>query len=233
MSLYPNDSGFNNLYPNESEVRNPMIKDLNANGYDIFNLNQLDLVAPGELNGVITINGQTYPPLPTPLPTSRVQTFNFPTVLNPLPSGGGTSLIFNLYNNGASINTQLAVLFGSTDINLIQLSMPVNVMNTANPDQGKFDIYLYVNGVQKQSSGQFITGPNSTGVLSPYNQNSVEASVVPVVTFILQRGVDYVGISDVIDVYGAGGYNYTYYFNYNLLHAEQSVPTICSAIGFS
>ena len=233
MSLYPLNPIFDNLYPNESEVRNPMRKDLDANGFDIFNLNQLDLSGNGELNGVVIINGQSYPPVPTPLPASRIQVFNFPRVDNPLPSGGGTALIFNLYNNAASINTQLAALFGNPNINLIQLTMPVNVMNTASPDQGKFDIYLYMNGVQTQSSGQFITGPNATGILSPYDQNSVEASVVPVVTFILQRGVDYIGISDVVDIYGAGAYNYTYYFNYNLLHPEQSVPTICSAIGFS
>lgn len=233
MSLYPTDSGFDSLYPNESEVRNPMRRDLDANGFDIFNLNRLDLVAPAELNGVITINGQTYPPIPTPLPTSRIQTFNFPTVLNPLPSGGGTALIFNLYNNASSINTQLAAIFGNSDIKLVQLTMPVNIMNTAKPDQGKVDIYLYVNGVQKQSSGQFITGPNATGELSPYDSNHVEASIVPSFTFILQRGVDYAGVADVIDVYGAGGYNYTYYFNYNILHAEESVPTLCTAIGFS
>ena len=210
-----------------------MRKDLNANGFDIFDLNRLDLSGNGAINGVVTIDGQPYPPIPTPLPNSRYQIFNFPTVENPLPSGGGTALVFNLYNNASSINSQLSAIFGNPAVNLVQLTMPVNIMNTSSPDQGKVDMYLYVNGVQKQSAGKFLTGPNNTGLLPPHDSHSVQASIVPSVTFILQRGVDWLSVADTIDIYGAGGYNYTYYFNYNLLHSEQSVPTVCCAIGFS
>jgi hypothetical protein len=60
MNLVP---GNNPLYPTGDDgLRNPMRDDLDANHYDITNINQVIMSDTGAISGVVTINGQPYPP---------------------------------------------------------------------------------------------------------------------------------------------------------------------------
>ena len=229
MSMYPaNDNDQDSLYPTDDNyVRNPMRRDLNANGFNITNINALGLTGSGAITGVNTINGLPYPPFPTPLAASRNQQFQFPTVLNVF-GDNAQNLLFTVYDSANGINTQLQPLFTNTKISLIMVVMPVNIQQNSagDTDQGLFDFYLKVNGAQKAASGQFIIPPRQQYRLQ------TEASQIATLTFYLVRGVDFTNSSDVITLWGTGQYNYNYYLNYNLQHAVDSQPTICNAVGF-
>jgi hypothetical protein len=115
MSMYPaNDNDQDSLYPTDDNyVRNPMRRDLNANGFNITNINALGLTGSGAITGVNTINGLPYPPFPTPLAASRNQQFQFPTVLNVF-GDNAQNLLFTVYDSANGINPQLQPLFTNT-----------------------------------------------------------------------------------------------------------------------
>ena len=231
MSLYPaNDNAQDSLYPTDgNEVRNPMRTDLDGGGHKIFDLTELDLTGTGAITGVNTINGQPYPPYPAPLPTNRNQQFTFPTVQNVFGDGSQKPL-FTIYDSANAVNRQLQPLFANTNISMVMLVLPVNMQQDSGSgtDQGLFDFFLLINGVQKAHSGQFIIPPRQESSIG----NQSEANQIATLTFYLVRGVDYTGSLDVLSLTGAGAYNYNYYLNYNLIHSDQSQPTICNAVGF-
>lgn len=231
MSLYPaNDNDQDSLYPTDDNyVRNPMRRDLDGGGKKIFNLDELDLTGTGAITGVNTINGLPYPPYPTPLAASRNQQFQFPTVLNVL-GDNAQHLLFTVYDSAEDDNRQLQPLFTNTKISMIMIVMPVNIQQNSGggTNQGLFDFYLKVNGVQKAASGQFVIPPRQESGIG----NQSEASQIATLTFYLVRGVDYTSSLDVITLWGAGQYNYNYYLNYNLVHGGDSQPTVCNAVGF-
>lgn len=231
MSLYPaNDNAQDSLYPTDgNEVRNPMRNDLDGGGHKIFDLTELDLTGTGAITGVITINGNAYPPYPAPLAVSRNQQFQFPTVLN-VVGDNVQHLLFTVYDTANDVNRQLQPLFTNANISMIMIVMPVNIQQNSSggTDQGLFDFYIKVNGVQKANSGQFIIPPRQESSIG----NQSEASQIATLTFYLVRGVDYTSSLDVITLWGTGQYNYNYYLNYNLIHSDQSQPTNCNAVGF-
>ena len=234
MSLYPTDArNDNSLYPSdESELRNPMNKNLDCSGYDITNISEIDMIGDGDIEGVITINGQPYPaPYPT-IPTTRSQTFLFPQLQNPLPpngSGGALAQLFVIYDYANGDNTQLQGVFGDSSINVIQLTMPFSVIQTASAigPLGYIDLYLFVNGASVQHEGQIGVSANHS-----YSGSDAEANGLPTCTFNLVRGVHWTSNADVVSLWGQGTYNFTYYFNYIMIHGDQPSPTVCRAVGF-
>ena len=69
------------LYPREDdEVRNPMRKNLDGGGYDINNLDELNLTGTGGITGVVTINGVAYPPPASITPIGKNYTWLYKSV---------------------------------------------------------------------------------------------------------------------------------------------------------
>lgn len=225
------------LYPTDrDEVYNPMRTDLDGGGHTIFNLNELDLNGTGALTGVVTINGQPYPPNYWS-GIARPVLFNFPTGLS-IFGDGGDHPIFTIYDN---ITTPaLRSLFIDPNVNVILLTMPVNITKTDNGtyDQGKIDFRLYINGTASatQVSGQYIITPyyaTSPDPLPPPTEITEMMNVATLV-FVLVNGADYSSSTPTLNIqlYGNGGYNFNYAFNLNSLHPGDSQPTVCNAVGF-
>jgi hypothetical protein len=235
MNLYPNNPSANNdsLYPREErELHNPMNRDLDGGGFDITNIQEINMINDGSIKDVIKINGLPYPPAYPTLPNTRSQTFLFPrldNILNPDGGGGALSQMFVIYDFANGVNTQLEGVFGNPSINAVQLTLQYNAIQTAGVagPLGYFSLFLYVNGSSVQSEGQIACGANSSYGAGEAGENSVTTS-----TFNLVRGVHWSANTDVIVLWGRGTYNLGYYFNYIMKHPEQSVPTVCRAVGF-
>lgn len=226
--MYPIPGNFNPLYPtNANYVLNPMTSDLNGGAHKITNLDELDLTGIGAITGVNTINGLSWPYVP-PNIVNRNKTFTFPNIPN-IYGDGSQTYLFTIYSGPNNVNLQLVPMLDDPNINLIMLTLPVNIQqNTGGQsDQGLFDFYLRVEGIQRAHSGQYIIAPRQ-----PLGIAQVEASSIATLTFFLVKGADYNNSMDDITLWGAGAYNYTYWFNYNLQHANDSLPTICNAVAF-
>lgn len=213
-----------------------MNKDLDGGGFDITNIEEINMINDGIIKDVITINGIPYPPPYPTLPNTRSQTFLFPrldNILNGDGGGGALSPMFVIYDFANGVNTQLQGVFGNPSINAVQLTLQYNAIQTASVGGplGFFSLFLYVNGASVQSEGQIACGANHT-YDSSYNNDGAGANSVTTSTFNLVRGVHWSANTDVIALWGRGTYNLTYYFNYIMVHAEQSQPTVCRAVGF-
>jgi len=131
-------------------------------------------------------------------------------------------------------------LFTDPNINIVLLSIPVNITKTdaGTYDQGIFDFRLYINGAGSatQASGQYIISPYYASSPDPLPPPTEITEMMNTVTlfFFLLNGVDYSSSTPTLNIqlYGRGGYNFNYAFNLNSIHPDQSQPTTCYAVGF-
>ena len=162
MSMYPNNPSDNPLYPTDGdEVHNPMRKNLDGGGYDINNLDELNLTGTGGITGVVTINGVAYPPPAPTTPTTKNNVWLYSKSIGQnIYSGYGATqnsvswetVVYNsptypvtlqsyTWPSGVVANTSWAAPVTGT----YRISVVLN--GTANQD-GSFSCLIYVNGGQ-------------------------------------------------------------------------------------
>jgi len=140
-------------------------------------------------------------------------------------------LLYNIFSSSAALNLQLVPLFANPNIGVVQLFITLNCSLTSAPNPGKLDLQLYINGSPAANfhNGQYVISVSSGGI------NTINTANQLSFTINLVNGVHYNSASAsslVLDLWAAGGYNFTYNFNYIFNHTDQSMPTICSATGF-